>query len=229
MRFSHPSTHCVETLTHSADVQATLGQGDGGMVSINARWRIVRWSALTEAERGLIEPGLDAIFFEASGTKTFADAAVRSAFRERWLGRYLSNDPDWAYVVLAADGPGQRHSTAPVGYLTGCLEDPATTPRFADIAYFRQIGHLTARYPAHLHINFAPEARSMGLGSRLIARFAEDTTAAGAIGMHVVTGRGMRNVDFYLSNGFREAGAISWNDRDLVFLARSLTAPGSEG
>jgi hypothetical protein len=37
-----------------------------------------------------------------------------------------------------------------------------------------------------------------------------------------VTARGMRNVGFYTANGFHEAGALSSNGRDIVFLARSL-------
>jgi hypothetical protein len=41
--------------------------------------------------------GIDAVFFQSSNTQTFADAAARTAFRERWLGRYLSHDPDWAW------------------------------------------------------------------------------------------------------------------------------------
>jgi hypothetical protein len=32
----------------------------------------------------------------------------------------------------------------------------------------------------------------------------------------------MRNVGFYLANGFREAGALASNGREIVFLARSL-------
>src|SRR5687767_7832857 len=40
---------------------------------------------------------IDAIFFEASGRTTFASPEERTAFRERWLGRYLRGDTD---VVL---------------------------------------------------------------------------------------------------------------------------------
>ena len=32
---------------------------------------------------------IDAIFFEASNTKSFESDAARAVFRERWLGRYL--------------------------------------------------------------------------------------------------------------------------------------------
>lgn len=177
--------------------------------------RIERWSDIQVEARAALQPGLDGIFFEASATKAFPDEPTRLAFRQRWLGRYLELDPVWAYVAIAPSGE-------PIGYLVGCLEDPARAPRFADIGYFASLAAVTARFPAHLHINLAPQARSHGLGGRLIARFAREAAAAGARGMHVVTARGMRNVGFYLRNGFHEAAAFDWNGKTLVLLARGL-------
>jgi GNAT superfamily N-acetyltransferase len=174
---------------------------------------IRRWAAIRDHARLAAE--LDAIFFEASATKSFAGEAERAAFRERWLGRYLAHYPDQAYLALAPDG-------AVAGYLVGSFDDPARTPLFADIAYFKSFAALTADYPAQLHVNLAPLWRGQGIGARLVEEFAEAARRAGAKGVHVVTGRGMRNVGFYLANGFREAGALASNGREIVFLARSL-------
>ena len=111
------------------------------------------------------------------------------------------------------------------GYLVGALEDPAEQDRFADIGYFRSgFRELCRRFPAHLHINLAPALRSQGLGSRLIGAFAEHAAEAGAPGMHVVTGKAMRNVRFYERCGFAGLGATMWNGREVVFLARALAA-----
>jgi GNAT superfamily N-acetyltransferase len=181
--------------------------------------KIVRWSELRPTLAASLEASLDAIFFASSATQSFTDAAARAAFRERWLGRYLAHDPDWLYVALAQSGEL-------LGYLAGCLDDPSRQPRFADIPYFAAIADITASYPAHLHINLAPAARSHGLGSRLIARFAGDAAQAGSPGVHVVTGRGMRNVGFYLRNGFAEVRAITSGERTLLVLARRLAMPG---
>ena len=84
--------------------------------------------------------GLDAVFFEASNTKSFENAESRAAFRERWLGRYLRHCPQWSYVALDESG-------AVAGYLVGALDDPARDARFADIPYFATFGRLTARFP----------------------------------------------------------------------------------
>jgi GNAT superfamily N-acetyltransferase len=180
-------------------------QDKSGEVVIR-RWREV-------ADRPGLEAALDAIFFEASSVQSFPSAEARAAFRERWLGRYLQHDPDWAYLAI---GPGQ----AIAGYLVGAIEDPALTPRFGDIAYFAELAAVTARYPAHLHINMAASARGLGIGARLVAAFLSDLRAAGVPGVHVVTGQGMRNVRFYERLGFSPAATRTYNGKTVVMLAR---------
>jgi GNAT superfamily N-acetyltransferase len=160
---------------------------------------------------------IDAIFFESSGRTGFASPQERTAFHERWLGRYLNRSD----VVLIAEAP----QAIVAGYLVGALRDPAEQERFADIAYFRgDFRELCRRYPAHLHINLAPQFRNRGIGARLIDAFASTAANAGAPGLHVVTATAARNVRFYTRCGFAEAGATRWNGRDVVFLARPLGA-----
>lgn len=151
-------------------------------------------------------PQLDAIFFEASGTKSFADDAARAAFRERWFARYLSQYPQWAYVAIAGDG-------RVAGYLVGALAEGSAFDDFAVAA---------AEFPAHLHVNLAPEFRNRGIGADLIEAFAADVRRAGADGMHVVTSADARNVRFYERAGFRQRAHTSVNGRKLVLLGRSL-------
>jgi ribosomal protein S18 acetylase RimI-like enzyme len=148
---------------------------------------------------------IDAIFFEASNTKSFESDAARADFRERWLGRYLKSEPQFAYLALAA-------STEVVGYLVGSLDDPEPDERFRDLA---------KRFPAHLHVNLAPAFRGLGLGSRLIDTFVADAKQTGAPGVHVVTNATSANVRFYNRNGFFEAGRAGPN-KELVFLGRRL-------
>lgn len=174
-----------------------------------------RWRELPE--RGRFTADLDAIFFESSATRSFPDEQTRTAFRERWLGRYLAHDSRWFYAALLDGGRGPL-----VGYLAGAADDPAHAARFADIGYFSDLAEVTARYPAHLHINVASGIRSTGIGARLIAAFVADLRAAGCPGVHLVTGAGSRNVVFYRRNGFEEVKRFMWGDRDLVLLGRTL-------
>lgn len=173
---------------------------------------LARYRDLSDSTQ--LAPQLDAIFFQSSNTKTFPNAAARGAFRERWLGRYLTSYPEWFYVALA--------NGSIAGYLAGCLDDPARRPLFDDIALFKTFAHLTAAYPAHLHVNLAPEHRSAGIGSLLIERFCEDARRAGAPGVHVMTGKFARNVSFYVRNGFREIAGTGEGASAVVFLARKL-------
>ena len=176
---------------------------------------ITRWRELPDPPAAT--PAIEAIFFEASG-RTFEPGAARDAFRERWLGRYLAHDPEHAWLAL----DGGRNV---IGYLIGALDDPARAARFADIAYFQTWRDLTARFPAHLHINLASAARGAGIGQRLVAAFEGQVAASGARGVHVVTGTGARNIGFYRRCGFAEAATGAWNGHGIVMLAKSLPAP----
>lgn len=158
---------------------------------------------------------IDAIFFETAPLAPEV-GPEREAFRERWLGRYLAGGADVVLLSFAEGG-------AVAGYLVGALENPALQERFADISYFRtHFADLCSRFPAHLHINLASAFRNRGRGAALIEAFAEVASRAGAPGMHVVTGRGMRNVRFYERCGFRELGAAERNGGASVFLGLDL-------
>jgi ribosomal protein S18 acetylase RimI-like enzyme len=163
-----------------------------------------RWTDIDQSA-SLVEQ-LDAIFFEASNTKTFPGNEARAAFRERWFGRYLTRYPQWAFVALAADG-------SVAGYLVGAIDEASGFDDFAAAA---------GEFPAHLHVNLAPAYRSRGIGAALIDAFAEDAARAGAKGVHIVTSADSRNVRFYERAGFSEQARTSVNGRDLVFLGRSL-------
>lgn len=176
--------------------------------------QLKRWGEAGKHEELITD--IDAIFFSASVTQEFPSPSVRDAFRERWLGRYLEHDPSWFYVALAGDRA--------IGYLAGCLDDPARTPRFADIDYFASFVDLTRDYPAHLHINLDENYRNSGLGTRLIERFAGDAAAAGVRGVHVVTGARARNRSFYNRNGFVALRELVQDPKEVVFLGRRLPA-----
>ena len=158
---------------------------------------------------------VDRIFFLSSRRQTFADDAERSAFREQWLGRYLLHDREHAFVARADDG-------SVAGYLIGSLDDPAVAPRFADMGFFSELTDLTARYPAHLHINLGAAWRSQGIGARLVEHFAQHAARHDALGMHIVTGADARNVGFYRRCGFEPLRELDWKGSALLFMGRSL-------
>ena len=162
-----------------------------------------------------ISMGLDSIFFEASSVRSFASDEEMAIFREKWLGSYLALNPKDSFLAL-----DDRFEV--VGYVVGDLENPAGTPRYASLGYFDHFSPYTPAYPAHLHMNVASQHRSRGLGARLVEAFAAHAKACGCPGVHVVTGAGMRNVGFYVRNGFEPIAEAPWNGRQVVLLGRKL-------
>jgi GNAT superfamily N-acetyltransferase len=158
---------------------------------------------------------IDAIFFEASATRSFPSEIARAMFHERWLGRYLAHNPDDALVATDADG-------RVVGYLVGARDDPARSPRYADIPYFADLADLTALYPAHLHINLAPQARGHGIGARLVDEFVRRLISDGTPGFHVVTGAQSRNRTFYARMGLLPLRELVSGGTPIVMLGRRL-------
>ncbi len=176
--------------------------------------RIARYADVSCLEN--VDADIEAIFFEAAGPRVFESETARAAFRERWLLRYLETFPQEAFVA-------QTRSGRVVGYLVGCLEDPARQPMFADISYFAGFAHLTAKFPGHLHINLAADHRGAGIGSRLIEAFTVHAAEKAAPGIHAVTADGARNNAFYRRCGFERAGAMPWNGNPIAFFAKRLS------
>ena len=160
-------------------------------------------------------PRVEEIFFTSSAIQKFADEARRERFKVRWLGRYLEHYLERFFVA-------RNNGDAVVGYLAGCLDDPARNPLFADLGYYRAFGPLCASYPAHLHINVAADVRNLGVGAALIAAFAAQVSQRRLPGLHLVTNEGARNIRFYERNGFRLLATTSWNDAPVVFMGREL-------
>ena len=175
--------------------------------------RIQRYSSLPSSDA--LMAGLERVFFTSSNTQVFESDDVRSKFKARWLGRYLEHDPEFAYVAVSA-------ANDVVGYLIGSISDPAITPRFSDLNYRAVFGTLSENYPAHLHVNLAPDYRGRELGRKLIEQFVDDIRPLGVPGVHVLTSRHARNVGFYNRNGFNKLASSSVGDDEIVFLARTL-------
>lgn len=166
-------------------------------------------------ERNELDTEIDAIFFEASSVQSFADKGTREAFRWRWLGRYLAEEPEHAFVAMTEDG----HVA---GYLVGSLRDPWGRPELSELSYFRDFANLTAKYPSHLHVNVARKWRSAGVGARLVSAFAAHADRHGAAGVHIVTGVGLRNVRFYEQLGFAAVGEAPYKGGRVVMLGAKL-------
>jgi GNAT superfamily N-acetyltransferase len=158
---------------------------------------------------------IDAIFFASSATQDFFSGEEKASFRERWLGRYIAKHRASFFV-------GLDESHRAIGYLAGCLKNPTELVDFSDIDYFKIIGDICRDYPAHLHINVAPQWRNRGLGAALVERFALWARLHSVEGIHLVTSSTSRSIAFYQRSGFRELRTFPWNSGISVCMGREL-------
>ena len=175
--------------------------------------RIVR--LIDEANWKSLLPTLENIFFTTSTVQIFDDEQERESFKGRWLGRYLDHYINSFFIARAVDG-------VLIGYLAGCLENPAPNSLFHDLGYYRAFASHCALYPCHLHINVIADYRNFGVGAGLIEAFAAQASSIQAPGMHIVTNEGTRNIRFYERNDFRILSMTCWNNARVVFMGRKL-------
>jgi GNAT superfamily N-acetyltransferase len=158
---------------------------------------------------------IDSIFFASSAKQDFSTSQERGSFRERWLGRYIANYRESFFVALDESG-------RVTGYLAGCLRNPTELAEFSDIEYFRTISDICRDYPAHLHINVAPQWRNHGLGAALVERFVLWAKLHSVEGIHLVTSSTSHSVPFYRRLGFCELRTFPWNSGISVCMGRKL-------
>lgn len=155
-------------------------------------------------------PALKEIFYLSSSRQTFADAAERDAFFQRWAGYYVSREPQNCFLAL--DSKKEL-----LGYITGCADSKAAAPHIP-LRSYSVFADLFDKYPAHLHINCHPRARSQGVGSALIRHLIGNF---GGAGIHLITSPGAANIPFYRRNGFTFEVEREWEGKKLLFMGRA--------
>lgn len=175
---------------------------------------IKRFADIPVDRLGSVHEGIDEIFFGASFQTTFSDQSERDRFRALWVGQYLDTFPELCLVALRGE--------AVVGYLAGYIPLANRARTFPDQHHMPVFADLHAAFPAHLHINIHPEARSVGIGARLIERFVATCRVHNCRGVHIVTSNGGRNNAFYRRVGFTHEVRRATETRDMIFMGREL-------
>jgi GNAT superfamily N-acetyltransferase len=191
----------------------SLGDTDGTRISIQ---RLVDLEAAGIPAATLLE-GVARIFRETAATWP-ANPDDARAFQELWLDQYICHERDLVWLATPADRPQTI-----VGYLVGCKINPARSSRFATLAYFAVFAEHCAAYPAHLHINVTATHRNRRIGERLVESLCAQLAGDQLPGVHVVTARDQRNVEFYKRLGFVELASTPRSKTEVLFLARRLT------
>lgn len=153
------------------------------------------------------------IFFESSTKKSFKDDAEKNAFYEKYLGFYLRNYPELAWVAKA---------DRVLGYVIVAPE--SHNPELQKLQPHLQVfdSHFQ-NYPAHLHINCHHESRGMGVGSKLIAEAEKKLRALHIKGLHIMTDSDAANKSFYKKLGFDFQTELNFHGSTILFMGKSLS------
>lgn len=156
---------------------------------------------------------VEEIFFLSSSLKTFSSIERRQAFYKRWCGDYQNLYPEEFFIVM--------EEGKILGYLSGC-SDSTRAMNEVSVPGYAIFQDLFLAFPAHLHINFHPDARGKGLGSILINHYMSWLKINNVMGVHLVTSPNAQNVSFYLRLGFTKTETRSFNEMPLYFMGRIL-------
>lgn len=163
-------------------------------------------------EKEVIEQVED-IFFLSSSVKNFESPERKQTFFKRWCGDYISSYPNDFFVVLE----GKKV----LGYLSGCSDSSAAL-KILNVPGLTVFADQFERFPAHLHINFHPDARGKGLGSLLVQHYIKVLKEKEIKGLHLVTSPDALNVNFYLRLGFNHTITRELNSMSLYFMGTIL-------
>ncbi len=156
---------------------------------------------------------IEFIFFESSSLKSFSSPERKAAFYKRWCSDYQSFYPEEFFVAM--EGPKV------MGYLSGC-SDSTRALNEVSVPGFAVFHDLFQSYPAHLHINFHPEARGKGLGSILVKHYMNFLKLNNVMGLHLITSPDAQNVSFYQRLGFNKTETREFNGMQLYFMGSVL-------
>lgn len=160
------------------------------------------------------------IFWETAQQTEFSAQEDREAYEWCYFGYFIDAEPSAFFVAV---GPGATKDV--LGYICGVSNTRNHPELYRASPHIAVFDDLYDLYPAHLHINLTAASRGMGLGGALIRALESRLRRVGAVGLHLVTSPGARNVDFYHHNGFidrYERSAPGDPDSKMLLMGKSF-------
>lgn len=175
---------------------------------------IVTFSEIQESHKDQIVSSLKEIFFLSTSKKEFDSPEHKELFFEKWCGDYLNLYPQLVFLVFINDRL--------MGYLTG-VEDTNSALVHLRVPGINLYKDLYDVFPAHLHINFHPDSRGMGLGTKLVQHFENYLRKSNVIGLHLVTSPDALNVTFYERLGFNKKFVRNHSGYQVMLMGKELS------
>lgn len=174
--------------------------------------KIIKLTDLTDSRSEMLSQ-VEHIFFVSSSLQSFSSEERKRAFYKRWCQDYQNYYPE-EFFLMVEEG-------RVLGYLSGCSDSTGALKKL-EVPGFDVFGDLFARFPAHLHINFHPDARGGGFGSVLVGHYKDFLKERSCPGLHLVTSRDAKNVTFYERLGFSFHEERAFKESQLFFMGAKL-------
>lgn len=175
--------------------------------------KIINLKNLDSSQKDLILEKVEEIFFLSSSLKSFSSLDRRQAFYKRWCRDYQILYPEEFFIVM--------EENVVLGYLSGCSNSTLALSHLS-VPGYAIFKDFFESFPAHLHINFHPDARGKGLGSILMNHYLSYLVHNSVAGVHLITSPNMQNVSFYERLGFNKTETRDFNGTPLYFMGRVL-------
>lgn len=155
------------------------------------------------------------IFFLSSSIKNFESAEKKELFFKKWCGDYLEYFLEHFFVFIDLE------NLKVYGYICG-VKDTTKSMKLLKVPGLCVFEDLYLEFPAHLHINFHPDARGMGLGTKLVEEFISYLRDDHIKGLHLITSKDSDNTRFYQRLGFDICHERFMNNYGLYFMGKKL-------
>lgn len=181
-------------------ISLATGDAGGDAAHLYADPRLI--GHIYAAPYAVLAPELVRVVEDADGVAGYVLGALdtrewAARLEREWWPHLRERYADPADVPAESRMPDQRRAAM--------IHRPETPP--ADV---------TARFPAHLHMNLLPRLQRRGLGTALLAAWLGAARDSGVTRVHVGANRGNANaVRFWQSRGFAEIGLKDGGGRTL--------------
>lgn len=168
---------------------------------------------ITNDQRLDVLKSIEEIFFQSTSIKSFSTIDKKNAFYKKWCKDYQAYYPNEFFIIF--------EDQKVLGYLSGCMDSQKSLESLI-VPGLSTFQDKFPEFPAHLHINFHPDARGKGLGSLLVKHYIEFLRFHGIPGVHLITSPDALNVSFYERLGFNETSIRELNGSPLLFMGKVL-------
>ena len=155
------------------------------------------------------------IFFLSSSIKSFSTEERKEDFFKRWCGDYILHYSDQFYVMVDGD------TKKVLGYLSGCDNSIDSLSKLV-IPGPECFKDMFEEYPAHFHINFHPDCRGKGFGSKLVEYYCRKLVTKNIPGVHIITSTDANNISFYRQMKFSYENVQVFGKAQLLFMGLKI-------